>query len=66
MISQGVALLSNLDQQRQAKRTRYSIERTDEPDQDADSTAPIFDAFLDSQGAEGTVLLNRVLLISIS
>ncbi|RHY11459.1 hypothetical protein DYB36_008778 [Aphanomyces astaci] len=52
-ISQGLALLTNLDQQRQAKRARYSTIRAEEPDENLDSTSPIYDAFVDKQGPDG-------------
>ncbi|RLO11182.1 hypothetical protein DYB28_006252 [Aphanomyces astaci] len=58
VISQGVALLENLDQQRYAKRARYSTVLADEPD-DLDLNSPIYDSFLASQGAEGIVTMTN-------
>ncbi|ETV67620.1 hypothetical protein H257_16216 [Aphanomyces astaci] len=52
-ISQGLALHTNLDQQRQAKRARYSTVRAEEPDENLDSTSPIYDAFVNDQGLDG-------------
>ncbi|RHY07221.1 hypothetical protein DYB25_010653 [Aphanomyces astaci] len=52
-ISEEVALLDNLEQQRQAKRARYPTVRPEEPDEDPDSASPIYDAFLETQGANG-------------
>ncbi|ETV91510.1 hypothetical protein H310_13906 [Aphanomyces invadans] len=52
-IHQCLALLENLEQQRQAKRTRYPTHGAEEPDEDADSTAPVYDMFLESQGPNG-------------
>ncbi|RHX98682.1 hypothetical protein DYB36_014209 [Aphanomyces astaci] len=52
-INQAVALLDNLKQQRQAKRARYPTVRPEEPDEDSDSASPIYDAFLETQGANG-------------
>ncbi|RHZ02951.1 hypothetical protein DYB35_013554, partial [Aphanomyces astaci] len=56
--SQDVALLENLDQQRYAKRVRYSTVIADEPD-DLDSNSPIYDSFLASQGAERIVIMTN-------
>ncbi|ETV73531.1 hypothetical protein H257_11656 [Aphanomyces astaci] len=58
-ISQGLALLTNLDQQRQAKRARYSTVRAEEPDENLDSTSPIYDAFVDDQGPDGILTMTN-------
>ncbi|ETW06083.1 hypothetical protein H310_03677 [Aphanomyces invadans] len=52
-ISQGAALLNNLEQQRKDKRSRYSTVLPEEPDNDAYSTSPFFDSFESTQGPEG-------------
>ncbi|RHY74758.1 hypothetical protein DYB30_014133 [Aphanomyces astaci] len=52
-IGQAVALLDNLEQQRQANCGRYPTVRPEEPDEDPDSASPIYDAFLETQGANG-------------
>ncbi|ETV64424.1 hypothetical protein H257_18687 [Aphanomyces astaci] len=61
VISQGVVLLENLDQQRYAKRSRYSTVLADEPDEPdgLDSNSPIYESFLASQGVEGIVTMTN-------
>ncbi|RHY15104.1 hypothetical protein DYB32_010790 [Aphanomyces invadans] len=58
-INQAVALLQNLEQQRHAKRARYPIVRPEETDHDPESTCPVYDTFLDTQGAEGIHILTN-------
>ncbi|RHY32635.1 hypothetical protein DYB32_004321 [Aphanomyces invadans] len=58
-INQGVALLENLEQQRQDKRARYSAVRPDDPDNDVDSNSPVYDAFMETQGAECIMTLTN-------
>ncbi|KAF0685323.1 Aste57867_22743 [Aphanomyces stellatus] len=52
-ISQGVALLENLQQQREAKGARYSAVRRDEMDAEIESSAPVYDAFFQERGPQG-------------
>ncbi|KAF0683493.1 hypothetical protein As57867_024385, partial [Aphanomyces stellatus] len=52
-ISQGVALLENLQQQRKVKRARYSAVRRDEMDAEIESSAPVYDAFFQERGPQG-------------
>ncbi|ETW03945.1 hypothetical protein H310_04360 [Aphanomyces invadans] len=58
-MSQGIALLANLEQQRKSKRARYTSTRIEEPDVDEDSNSPVFDTYLQTQGPEGIMTLTN-------
>ncbi|CAK4642311.1 unnamed protein product [Aphanomyces euteiches] len=51
-MSQGVAMLANLEEQRVQRRARYATVLRDEPDDDPDSSSPVYDGFLETQGPE--------------
>ncbi|ETV64188.1 hypothetical protein H257_18887 [Aphanomyces astaci] len=57
--TRGMALLEDLEQQRRDKLARFTTVRQEEPDEDADSNSPIYDAFLSTQGPEGIFSLTN-------
>ncbi|KAF0713319.1 hypothetical protein AaE_011815 [Aphanomyces astaci] len=58
-MSQGIALLACLEEQRKAKRARFPTARVEGPDIDEDSNSPVYDAYLQTQGAEGIMTLTN-------
>ncbi|ETV71248.1 hypothetical protein H257_13388 [Aphanomyces astaci] len=57
--TRGMALIEELEQQRRDKLARFTTVRQEEPDEDADSNSPIYDAFLSTQGPEGIFSLTN-------
>ncbi|RQM29211.1 hypothetical protein B5M09_011706 [Aphanomyces astaci] len=57
--TRGMALIEDLEQQRRDKLARFTTVRQEEPDEDADSNSPIYDAFLSTQGPEGIFSLTN-------